>query len=96
VDGSKGGILIGRTHGELIAIELAQTHHPGLGEAIDHRGIERASVVGENAAARRRDPVTRDQNVLVRDRHTLKGAGLMLGDAGVRSAGLGDALSGLT
>ena len=83
-----GRVFIGRAHRELVAIELAQSHHARLKETFDHSGIKRASIVGQHPAARGRYPVPGNQDVFVGDRHTFEGTRFSPRNPGVGRPGL--------
>ena len=80
--------LIARSHGEFVAIELAEGDGAGPIEAFDHGGVERADVIGQHFRAGRGAPALRDENVLVRDRNAGQGTGVAVGQTFIGRAGL--------
>ena len=86
--GAEGRVLVGRAHGELVAIELAQRHGAGLGQLAHHRGVEGRAVALQHLRAGGAGEILGDEDVLVRDRHAQQRRRLAGGDARVGRAGL--------
>ncbi len=68
LDRAERRVLVGRAHREFVHVGLAQRHHAGRAQALDHGGVKRADVVAEHLGARRGTPAAGDEHVLVRDR----------------------------
>ena len=75
LDGAVEAGLVGRAHGELVHVGLAQHHDPGGGEALDHGRVVGGDEVVEHARPAGRAYPIGAEDVLVGD-----------GDAGERSA----------
>ena len=88
-DRTIGRVFVGRTHGELVAIELAQSHHAGLAQTRDHGGVKGRAVPAEHARAGGGGQVFGDKHVFVRNRHAFERAGGASGQFGVGFTGLG-------
>ena len=59
-----GGVLVGRAHGELIAVELAQQHRPGCFEPGNRSGVIRRPVALQDPRTRGRGSALHHQHVL--------------------------------
>ena len=85
----KGGVLVGRTHRELIAIELAQRHDPCRREIAHDRRIKRRAVAFQHLRAGGARKIPGDEDVLVRHRDTEQGRRVACCDSLVGGARLG-------
>ena len=86
-----GRVFVRRTHGEFVAVELAQRHRALFRQSGDHGGVERRAVALQHARAGGAGEVAGDEDVLVRQRHAFERAGVAAGQALRRPRGPGPA-----
>ncbi|MCY1532729.1 hypothetical protein D9M68_680170 [compost metagenome] len=87
--GAVRGVLVAGTHGEFIAVQLAQRHGAGLLQPFHDGGVEGADVAVEHLAAGGGAPAAGDERVLVGDRDAGQRAGRAGRQRRVGGAGLG-------
>ena len=71
-----GAVLVGRAHGELVAVQLAERDHAGGAQLLHHGRVERAHVALEHPAGGGRGEIAGDEDVLVGDRDAGQRAGV--------------------
>jgi hypothetical protein len=84
--------LVGRAHGELVHVGLAQAGHAGRLEPLDDMGVVGRDKVGQHLRAAGGEPALGAEDVLVGDGHAGEGVSLAGGAARVGGGGLGQGL----
>ncbi|MNF33456.1 hypothetical protein D3C84_142710 [compost metagenome] len=82
--------LVGRAHGELVHVQLAQGHGAGGGEFLHHGGVVGRLETGEDLRAAAGQHIFGAEQVLVADRCTEQGAGFAGGAARIGGLGLAE------
>ena len=80
--------FVGRTHGELVHVQLAQGDRAGGSQLLDHGGVVGRLEAGEDLRAAAGQHVLGAEQVLVGDRRAEQGAVFTTGTAGVGGLGL--------
>ena len=80
--------LVGRAHGELVHVQLAEGDGAGGLELVDHGGVVGRLEAGEDLRAAGGQHALGAEQILVRDRRAEQGAGFASGAAGVGGLGL--------
>src|SRR5690606_4696556 len=80
--------FVGRAHGELVHVQLAESHGAGGGQLLDHGGVVGRLEAGEDLRGTGGQHTPGAEQVLVSDWRTEQGTVLASGAAGVGGAGL--------
>ena len=72
---AKGGVFIGRTHGKLIQVGLAQDGNSGLAQTLGHGGVVGRNVAFQHLGRRRGWRIGGNEQVLQRQRHACQTRG---------------------